>query len=362
MPHSSRRGKRHQAGVPSQEQYRLPFGSRNERYALLDAIDHKRAGLTRTRWKNVRDYLKAVHRFDTQEQGCWASHRTLSEQSNLGRDALTTAKRDALELSLVTIEKRAAKASGRGRQTDVTRIDWRAVSTLGIDDADSRPRTTFSRPRTAFWRPRTEKSFYSKEEIHNEVPNELLTAAPPPTNAAPLDCRAGWAGVENSLREVGLREYGQACESARQRDCTPEAVAAVLRYWQPRRDAWGQYSLPRLYTAIHELSPGQAPRDALGEYVADANQLAARRLDETAAKQRALALQTLRERWQPTFDTLDAAQRQLVAAEAKRLYPPQPDASGRQIFSESVLPYLDAIGRKGLDILLDSHPQQPRAP
>lgn len=112
-----------------------------ERHALLDAVGHERSGLSRSRWKNVRALLRAVHRADRGD-GCWASTDWLADACEYSRRTLFRARDDALALGLIDIEHRARKTGNGGRDSNLWRVRWKDLARLGsgaIERQTARP-------------------------------------------------------------------------------------------------------------------------------------------------------------------------------------------------------------------------------
>lgn len=336
---------------PAANQDVLPFGVYKERFALLDAISHERAGLTRVRWRNCRAFLKAVHHFDRHENGCWASATKIDAQAELSRDQRLAAQADAVELGVLTVERRGAKGIGKGRQSNLLTIDWKAVSGLGLRSDSSALRSDF--PRLT-----SENPTYIEEEVLRR--DSERNTNPPPQPSAPLESHADetrdpWPAVEEELFKTGVNQANAACEAARQQGATPDDVRALIAHWRPRQAAWGDHAQAELYRRVQRATRGEPPHHGWPAYAQDASTLQARQLDNREAAKRHSLRKASEQRWQSTRRELTSAQQRIIGDEVRRRWPylAAPGVDRNRLVSEGVLRLFDDLGEQGIAKLLE---------
>jgi len=366
-----------------QSQYRLPFDQWKERFSALDAISHDRVGLTRPKWRNVRAYLKAIHHFDRNGDGCWASETSLCERADLTVHQLRPAKKTAIERKLIEVKRRNSNGyGGHGRAPDLISINWPAVfqsqpsgpgQPLASKAPDQNESNTvfpnssadFPNSNSAFLDSNAEKPRYIEEEVQSRNSNKYQ---PPPTSPkrSPIDTGgdATWSVVvEELFRNCGVNQAKPTCEAARRCGVTAAEVQSLIRYWQARRKAWGRNAQAVLVMRIKRAQPRQPSYLAWPDYCQDAPRIEAKSLDETERQQRHASQEGLRQRFGEFLEQLSVDQKARLVELVNDRYPylGSESVDGKQRYREGILPLANEVGEQGIHDLLAAEVTAPLA-
>lgn len=374
MPYPNGRRKKTK---PAADQYALPFGQgsnwesvRDRWRGLLLSMPHTRSGLTRSSWRNVVDLLRAILYIDQHGEGCWATSRKLCEESGLSAATLKRAKRNAITLGVISVERRSNTGPNGGRQSDILRVQIANLAALqgesnAIPAAQQAPevRAHFEQVRAHIGEVRAQSELYIKEEAEDLNRNNQ---PPPRTHNTPREAcdRDPWPAVEEELFKTGVNQANAACEAARQQGATPDDVRALIAHWRPRQAAWGDHAQAELYRRVQRATRGEPPHHGWPAYAQDASTLQARQLDNREAAKRLSLRKASEQRWQSTLRELTSAQQRIIGDEVRRRWPylAAPGVDRNRLVSEGVLRLFDDLGEQGIAKLLERSQPRTEAP
>lgn len=364
----------------------------------LYSVAAARVGLPRARWHNVQRVVQAVLWFDQKGEGCWAGAAALADEADLSRTTLGRAKRDALDLGLLVIERRSNPGPYGGRLPDRLRVDVDRLRELiddktdavgdtdvgGVSDPDSAlAAVAADAPESGSETPPTQAGVTARSRLsvhrdqpsaqpdqpsaHDEEPSaqaggyieeeapepNSINQPPPPTTAAAAkgSTDAAWRVVEGELFQLGLNQAAAACRDARRAGLSPAEGHALVDHWRPRRAAWGEHKHAVLRRRFERARPRQPPDAEWPDYAEGAPRVDAERADRAAAERRHAQRRKQVAHAEPLIAPLSNAQRARLGVEAKRRYPrlATKGVTGRQVFEEGVAPLLAEWGAAGLE-------------
>lgn len=303
---------------------RLPFSKPSDLAVAIRSIDHRATGLTRTRWRQVRELTLAITWCGAHD-GCRASVDRLIQVANAncedgGRPPITslrqffTVRRAAVELGIVVCEP---SYNGDGRTFSERAVDLVRVAELvaasrtqavrGVQQNRHTPGTISALTQHL---PSTHPLLYLNLPNQENLPSSSSsTVLPGSQTRGAVGADGGWEAAEDEIFAAGINQARKAIRGARSAGATPEQVIALVAWWRDRRAAW-EHPEAVLYWRIRRLAPGQdvaaawpAPRAdwlapetvARHAAAADARRQAAAALAQREAAQTAAAAARLAE-------------------------------------------------------------------
>ncbi|MEN0110228.1 MAG: hypothetical protein AAF805_05855 [Planctomycetota bacterium] len=357
----------------------------------LNGVTAERVGMPRTKWHNLQRLLRAVLWFDGQENGCWVGAAGLAEEADLSLTTLRRTKREALELGLLTVERRDSGGPYGGRLPDLLRVNVESLRDL-IESGETPPTEepvpsdaqpeadrTQSSPVSDCPSARAERATdhgaaasvhgdsYNKEQHRKPTPKTQppprqtpsTEEKPPPGGDGPR--RTAWAVVEGELFQLGVNQSRAAVRDARAGGLTPAEAHAIVAHWRPRRDAGGPHGPAVLRRRFARARPGEPPHEGWPAYADvhgaqrdDADPATKRavaeahRRDAADERRRRAARDARLERYLPLLDDLSREERAALGAEARRRQPDLGGKRGEEVVRQGVLPLLEEWGEAGL--------------
>jgi len=319
----------------NKNQYGLPYDWRyNEAMAwlraMLSRVNPASVGLSPHKWGQVREYVQAVGCFyfdDSGKRECTVSPERLMQTSRLERDRMYEARRIAVALGLIVIERRRYR--GMTRVSDVLTLDLTAINRLaaapitGLTAATSNDGSPSGKvasnptdpdcnqpqlPATNRNQPQLHKRNIPLEplkplEPRNHSSTTVLTNSDAThaadTRQATAGCGARDARAKAAMREVvgeiynlGVNAADIAVPAAVANGATSADIRSLGAYFDLHRDGWSHYPEPPavLYRQLRRWRPGQAVDERWPAFNADyakrlAREAAARQHEEDLARQ-----------------------------------------------------------------------------
>ena len=258
---------------PDADQLPLDFDARKreiaERCQLVEAIDYRRSGLSRTRWRHVAGLLKAIACCSGPDGYSDAYADTLAERCEVSRRTLFRARSDAVALDLVEI---VPTHDHRGRDRNRWRVRWDRVARIGIDRGAGTGATSECQC-VPTWHGVSAKLARGECQVgtanRNNTPLSSDSNSPPPPphapapDTAPPRRRTGspeWEVVVEEVSRCGVGQAAKAVGIARRHGATVEDVRELVAWWREHK---GQFEYPEvvLYRRVQRASPELAADD-----------------------------------------------------------------------------------------------------